>query len=31
MIDTRYPLTVAPLPADVENKAYVDSWKSRSA
>ena len=31
MIDTRFPLTVAPLPEGVENRAYVDSWKSRPA
>ncbi len=31
MIDTRFPLTVAPLPAGVENTAYVESWKSRPA
>jgi homogentisate 1,2-dioxygenase len=31
MIDARYPLTVAPLAADVENTAYVDSWKSKPA
>ena len=30
MIDARFPLTVAPLPAGVENHAYVDSWKSKS-
>jgi len=30
MIDARFPLTVAPLPAGVENAAYVDSWKSKS-
>ena len=31
MIDARYPLAVAPLPAGVESTAYVDSWKSRPA
>ena len=31
MIDARFPLTVAPLPEGVENRAYVDSWKSRPA
>jgi homogentisate 1,2-dioxygenase len=31
MIDTRFPLTVAPLSEGVENRAYVDSWKSRPA
>lgn len=29
MIDTRFPLEVAPLPEGVENRAYVDSWKVR--
>jgi homogentisate 1,2-dioxygenase len=29
MIDTRFPLEVAPLPPGVENIAYVDSWKAR--
>jgi homogentisate 1,2-dioxygenase len=29
MIDTRYPLAVAPLPEGVENPAYVDSWKAK--
>ena len=28
MIDTRFPLTVAPLPEGVENTAYVDSWQA---
>jgi homogentisate 1,2-dioxygenase len=31
MIDTRFPLAVAPLPEGVENRDYVDSWKARSA
>jgi homogentisate 1,2-dioxygenase len=31
MIDTRYPLTVAPLPDGVENHDYVDSWKPKRA
>jgi homogentisate 1,2-dioxygenase len=31
MIDARFPLTVAALPDDVENRAYVDSWKSKPA
>jgi homogentisate 1,2-dioxygenase len=31
MIDTRFPLTVAPLPEGVENREYVDSWKARPA
>ncbi len=29
MIDTRYPLGVAPLPEGVENRNYVDSWKAK--
>ncbi|WP_097460013.1 homogentisate 1,2-dioxygenase [Mangrovitalea sediminis] len=28
MIDTRYPVIVNELPDAVENRAYVDSWKS---
>jgi homogentisate 1,2-dioxygenase len=31
MIDTRFPLEVAPLPEGVENRAYVDSWKAKPA
>ena len=31
MIDTRFPLEVAPLPEGVENRAYVDSWKVKPA
>jgi len=31
MIDTRFPLAVAPLPGGVENHAYVDSWKPKPA
>jgi homogentisate 1,2-dioxygenase len=31
MIDTRFPLDVAPLPEGVENRAYVDSWKVKPA
>ncbi len=31
MIDTRFPLEVAPLPEGVENRDYVDSWKARPA
>ena len=27
MIDTRFPLDVAPLPEGIENREYVDSWK----
>lgn len=29
MIDTRFPLQVAPLPEGVENREYVDSWRAR--
>ena len=29
MIDTRFPLAVAPLPEGVENRSYVDSWKAK--
>ena len=31
MIDTRYPVIVNELPDAVENRAYVDSWKSPGA
>jgi homogentisate 1,2-dioxygenase len=31
MIDTRFPLEVAPLPEGVENREYVDSWKVKPA
>jgi homogentisate 1,2-dioxygenase len=31
MIDTRFPLDVAPLPEGVENRDYVDSWKAKPA
>jgi homogentisate 1,2-dioxygenase len=31
MIDTRFPLSVAPLPDGVENRDYVDSWKAKPA
>ena len=31
MIDTRFPLEVAPLPEGVENRGYVDSWKAKPA
>ena len=30
MVDTRYPVEVAALPAGVEQSAYVDSWKGKS-
>jgi homogentisate 1,2-dioxygenase len=31
MIDSRFPLEVAPLPEGVENLAYVNSWKAPPA
>lgn len=31
MIDTRHPVTVNELPDGIENRAYVDSWKSPGA
>jgi homogentisate 1,2-dioxygenase len=31
MIDTRFPLQVAPLPEGIENRDYVDSWKVKPA
>ena len=31
MIDTRFPLDVAPLPEGIENRGYVDSWKTKPA
>ncbi len=30
MIDTRFPLEVAPLPEGVESREYVDSWKTKA-
>lgn len=29
MIDTRYPVEIAPLPPEVEQREYVNSWKSK--
>ena len=29
MVDTRFPLAVAPLPEGIENRSYVDSWKAK--
>ena len=31
MIDTRFPLDVAPLPEGIESREYVDSWKVKPA
>jgi len=30
MIDTRFPLDVAPLPEGIENREYVDSWNVKA-
>jgi homogentisate 1,2-dioxygenase len=29
MIDARYPVEIAPLPAGVEQPDYVNSWKTK--
>ena len=30
MIDARYPVEIAPLPAGVERLDYVNSWKTKA-
>jgi len=30
MIDTRYPVDLAPLPDGIELESYADSWKPKA-